>query len=74
MENGKWKEYFLYDYVLKLSGFDQDKFIETFRKGKLYIDFDARTHHNHGTKIRIHFNDIPLLYRNAEVVFDNRLG
>lgn len=73
LKNGKRKEYFLYDYVLKLSGFDQNKFIEAFRNGKLYIDFDARTHHNHGTKIRIHYNDIPQLYRESEVVIDKRI-
>ncbi len=68
----KTKEYFLYNYVLKLSRFNQDKLIEAFRKGLLYIDFDARTHHNHGTKVRIRYNDIPFLYSEAEVVLDKR--
>lgn len=40
--------------------------------GKIYIDFDARTGHNHGTKFRIKYNDIPSLYKNAEVVIDKR--
>lgn len=70
--NGRRKEFFLYDYVLKLSHFDQDKFIQAFREGKMYVDFDARTHHNHGTKFRIHYDDIPYLYSNAEVVLDER--
>lgn len=70
--NSKSKVFFLYDYVLKLSHFDQDRFISAIRNGKVFFDFDARTHHNHGTKIRIHYNDIPLLYRDAEVVIDNR--
>lgn len=65
-------EYFLYNYVLKLSQFDQERFIQTIRDGKIYIDFDARSGHNHGTKFRIHYNDIPLLYKNAEVVIDHR--
>lgn len=65
-------EYFLYNYVLKLSQFNQDKFIQTIQDGKIYIDFDARSGHNHGTKFRIHYNDIPLLYKNAEVVIDHR--
>ncbi|MBR3723828.1 MAG: MvaI/BcnI restriction endonuclease family protein [Bacteroidales bacterium] len=64
------KEYFLYNYVLKLSHFDQDCFIQAIRDGKIYIDFDARTGHNHGTKFRIRYNDIPSLYRNAEVIID----
>ena len=66
------KEYFLYNYVLKLSTFDQDKFIQAIRDGKIYIDFDARTGHNHGTKFRIRYNDIPSLYKIAEVVIDER--
>lgn len=66
------KEFFLYNYVLKLSTFDQDKFIQAIRDGKIYIDFDARTGHNHGTKFRIRYNDIPSLYKNSEVVIDKR--
>ena len=66
------KNYFLYNYVLKLSQFDQEKFIEAIRAGKVYVDFDARTGHNHGTKFRIRYTDIPLLYKNAEVVLDMR--
>ena len=66
------KNYFLYNYVLKLSQFDQSKFIEAIRVGKVYVDFDARTGHNHGTKFRIRYTDIPSLYKNAEVVLDER--
>lgn len=68
----KKKNYFLYNYVLKLSQFDQNKFIEAIRAGKVYVDFDARTGHNHGTKFRIRYTDIPSLYKNAEVVLDER--
>lgn len=70
IQNRKRMEYFLYNYVLKLSQFNQDRFINAIRDGKIFIDFDARTGHNHGTKFRIHYNDIPLLYKNAEVVID----
>ena len=66
------KEYFLYNYVLKLSNFNQERFIQAIRDGKIYIDFDARTGHNHGTKFRIRYGDIPGLYKNAEVVIDER--
>ena len=68
----KRKEYYLYNYVHKISNFDQDKFIQAIRDGKIYIDFDARTGHNHGTKFRIRYSDIPSLYKNAEVVLDER--
>lgn len=72
IEKKKKQDYFLYNYVLKLSQFDQDKFIEVIRQGKVYVDFDARTGHNHGTKFRIRYTDIPSLYKNAEVVLDER--
>lgn len=69
----KRKQYFWYNYVLKLSQFDQIKFIDAIRDGKIYIDFDARSGHNHGTKFRIKYNDIPLLYKTSEVIIDNTL-
>ena len=47
--DNKRKEFFLYNYVLKLSTLDQERFIQAIRDGKIYIDFDARTGHNHGT-------------------------
>ena len=72
VKNSKRENFFLYNYVLKLSQFDQDKFIDAIRQGKVYVDFDARTGHNHGTKFRIHYYDIPTLYKNAEVVLDER--
>ena len=70
--NGKRQKYFLYNYVLKLAQFNQEHFIDAIRQGKIYIDFDARTGHNHGTKFRIKYNDIPSLYKTAEVVLDKR--
>lgn len=66
-------EKFLYNYVLKLSNFSQTKFVDVIRHGKIYVDFDARTGHNHGTKFRIRYNDIPTLYEDAEVVIDGRM-
>lgn len=68
----KRKEYFLYNYVLKLSNFDKEKFLDAIRSGKIYVDFDARTGHNHGTKFRLRYNDIPSLYRDVEVIIDEK--
>lgn len=62
-ENGK--EYFHYNKVLMLANLDIDKFIEAIEQGKIYVDFDARTGHNHGTKFRIHFSDIPFVYKSV---------
>ena len=59
-ENGK--EYFHYNKVLMLKNLDLNKFIEAIEHGKLFIDFDARTGHNHGTKFRMRFSDLPTVY------------
>lgn len=44
---------------------DKSKFIKAIEQGIIYIDFDARTGHNHGTKFRIKKKDIPMLYAEA---------
>ncbi|MEW6142519.1 MAG: MvaI/BcnI family restriction endonuclease [Chloroflexota bacterium] len=55
------REYFLYSELYILSGFSFDRFLDCVRSGTILIDFDARTGHNHGTKIRIkqgHWRDL----------------
>ena len=47
------REYFLYRELHILSGFSFEKFLSCIESGALYIDFDARTGHNHGTKFRL---------------------
>ncbi len=59
-ENGK--EFFCYNQVLMLKRVNIDKFIDAIEEGCLYIDFDARTGHNHGTKFRLSFKDLPKVY------------
>lgn len=59
-------KYYHYNNVLMLKRVDKDKFIDAIERGIIYIDFDARTGHNHGTKFRIKNKDIPTLY--AEVI------
>lgn len=56
------KEFFHYNKVLMLKHVDANHFIQCIEDGKIYIDFDARTGHNHGTKMRIKYTDIPNLY------------
>jgi hypothetical protein len=46
-------EYFWYNEIMVLRQFNQDKFIDAIENGYALIDFDARTHHNHGTKFRL---------------------
>lgn len=64
------KIYFHFYKALKLSNFSQTSFIEGLRQGDVYVDFDARTGHNHGTKIRVSSGRIPSLYEEAEVVME----
>ena len=57
--------YYHYNNVLMLKKVDKAKFIDAIEQGIIYIDFDARTGHNHGTKFRIKNKDIPKLYAEA---------
>lgn len=54
--------YYHYKNIMMLSNIDLDKFINAVREGMVYIDFDARTTHNHGTKVRLRKNYLPELY------------
>ena len=57
--------HFHYQDVYMLKQFDLGKFIDAIEAGKVYIDFDARTGHNHGTKFRLQKGSLINLY--AEV-------
>ena len=56
------KEFFRYSKVTMLQGFDINGLLSGLEQGYVYIDFDARTGHNHGTKFRLRQNMLPLLY------------
>ena len=60
------REYFLYKELHLLSGFSFDSFLQCIETGLLFIDFDARTGHNHGTKFRIKQGCWPSLYSSVE--------
>ena len=61
----RYNQYFHYNNVLMLKSVDKEKFIEAIEQGVVYVDFDARTGHNHGTKFRIKSKNIPMLYAEA---------
>ena len=61
-------EYFRVSRVLMLQGFDIDGFVAAMEQGAALVDFDARTHHNHGTKFRLRQDQTPRLYRYADTV------
>ncbi len=58
-------EHFRYREIKILQGLSIGKFISTLEQGAFYLDFDARTGHNHGTKIRMRRNWISNLYDNV---------
>lgn len=45
-----------------LKTLDKHKFIDEVEAGNIYVDFDARTGHNHGTKFRLKRNSLLNLY------------
>jgi hypothetical protein len=60
------KEYYAYREIFMLRGFSQSKFIAAIEAGKLLVDFDARTGHNHGTKFRLVQNCMPDIYDHVD--------
>ena len=62
------KESFLYDKIIVLQSFGLEKLLEGIEQGFVFVDFDARTHHNHGTKFRLRQDKLPDLYEKATVV------
>lgn len=59
-------EYFKFKDLYVMSGFDFNGFIRCFQEGLAYVDFDARTGHNHGTKFRIRQSAWKNLYSSVE--------
>ncbi len=45
--------HFHYQDIYMLKQFNLNKFIYAIESGNVYVDFDARTGHNHGTKFRL---------------------
>ena len=58
----KNKEFYHYTKILMLQKFSFDGFLKALENGKILVDFDARTGHNHGTKFRMRQDCLPMLY------------
>ena len=56
------KEEFKYVTIMMLKKISLKGFLEALVKGDVFVDFDARTGHNHGTKFRMKQNGLPTLY------------
>lgn len=61
-------EYFRFKDFLMLKDLSLENFINAIESGDVYIDFDARTGHNHGTKFRIREKKIPDLYSESLII------
>lgn len=62
------KEYYKYTKVMMLQKFSFEEFLKALEQGKILVDFDARTGHNHGTKFRIRQDCLPMLYEKKTVI------
>lgn len=61
-------EYYHYKKVMMLQKFSFDGFLKALEEGKILVDFDARTGHNHGTKFRMRQDALPMLYGKSTVI------
>ena len=62
-------KHYRYDEAYLLSDFNHNNMGNVFDSGELYIDFDARTRHNHGTKLRIKSKSVQKLFNNSIQIF-----
>lgn len=62
------KEQYHYKKVMMLQKFSFEGFLKALKEGKILVDFDARTGHNHGTKFRMRQDCLPILYEKATVI------
>ena len=62
------KEYYHYTKVMMLQKFSFEGFLKALEEGKILVDFDARTRHNHGTKFRMRQDCLPMLYEKKTLI------
>ena len=62
------KEFYHYTRVMMLQKFSFEGFLKALEEGKILVDFDARTGHNHGTKFRMRQDCLPMLYEKTTVI------
>jgi hypothetical protein len=62
------KEYYHYNKVMMLQKFSFEGFLKALEEGKILVDFDARTGHNHGTKFRMRQDCLPMLYKKKTII------
>jgi hypothetical protein len=62
------EKYFKFDAATLFSGFMPERLDILFENRALFVDFDARTRHNHGTKFRIDIKSIGRLFEKSAVI------
>jgi len=62
------QEFFAYSRISILQRFNLEGLLSGIEQGYVYVDFDARTGHNHGTKFRLRQGKLPLLYGDVEEI------
>lgn len=65
-EGGQY--FFRYSRIQILEGFQFERLLTGLEQGFVFVDFDARTRHNHGTKFRVRQNSMPQLYEHVSEV------
>ena len=58
----KGQLFFRYSKIFILESFKLEDLLRGLEQGFVFVDFDARTGHNHGTKFRLRRNKFPELY------------
>lgn len=53
---------------MMLQGFKLEGLLCGIEEGYVFVDIDARTGHNHGTKFRLRQDKLPLLYEHATLI------
>jgi len=56
------QELFKYSKIFMMQGFSLEGLLAGIEQGYVFVDFDARTGHNHGTKFRLRQDKLPMLY------------
>lgn len=63
------RELYHYSHATMLSAFSLDRLLAGIESGIVYVDFDARSGHNHGTKFRVRSDGLPTLYEQNKLLF-----
>ncbi|MDR1452617.1 MAG: MvaI/BcnI family restriction endonuclease [Candidatus Margulisbacteria bacterium] len=61
-------EFYHYNKIMMLQKFNFAGFLKALEAANVFVDFDARTGHNHGTKFRLKQNALPMLYEKQTVI------